>query len=141
MPERRPSPPPLTRILETVLYADDLEAAERFYSHILGLEVDSKKDGIFVFFRLDGAMLLLFRPERSLANDVIPPHGGSGPGHACFAMEEKELDRWKVLLVERGVEIEHEQAWPRGGRSFYFRDPAGNSLEVATPRIWSFEEG
>jgi catechol 2,3-dioxygenase-like lactoylglutathione lyase family enzyme len=29
---------------------------------------------------------------------------------------------------------------PRGGRSFYFRDPAGNSLELATPRIWGLPE-
>jgi hypothetical protein len=38
------------------------------------------------------------------------------------------------------VAIEHEATWPRGGRSFYFRDPAGNSLELATPRIWGLPE-
>ena len=25
---------------------------------------------------------------------------------------------------------------PRGSRSFYFRDPAGNSIEFAEPRLW-----
>ena len=40
---------PLTRVLETVLYADDLEAAEGFYRGRLGLEVDSRKAGLFVF--------------------------------------------------------------------------------------------
>ena len=36
--------------------------------------------------------------------------------------------------------IEQEVDWPRGGRSFYFRDPAGNSLELATPRIWGLPD-
>jgi catechol 2,3-dioxygenase-like lactoylglutathione lyase family enzyme len=38
------------------------------------------------------------------------------------------------------VAIEQEMDWPRGGRSFYFRDPAGNSLELATPKIWGLPE-
>ena len=35
-----------------------------------------------------------------------------------------------------GVEIEVDYLWPGGGRSIYFRDPAGNSLEFAEPSIW-----
>ena len=26
--------------------------------------------------------------------------------------------------------------WPNGARSLYFRDPAGNSVEIAEPRLW-----
>jgi catechol 2,3-dioxygenase-like lactoylglutathione lyase family enzyme len=26
--------------------------------------------------------------------------------------------------------------WPRGGRSVYFRDPDGHSVELATPGLW-----
>ena len=29
-----------------------------------------------------------------------------------------------------------EVPWPEGGRSIYFRDPAGNSLELAPPTLW-----
>ncbi|MEE9589465.1 MAG: glyoxalase/bleomycin resistance/extradiol dioxygenase family protein, partial [Hyphomicrobiaceae bacterium] len=29
--------------------------------------------------------------------------------------------------------------WPGGGRSIYFRDPSGNCLEIAEPRIWGFD--
>jgi catechol 2,3-dioxygenase-like lactoylglutathione lyase family enzyme len=130
----------LDRILETVLYADDLEAAERFYRDVLGLEVDSRKDGVFVFFRLGDAMLLLFRAEAARANEMVPAHGAAGPGHACFAVAEAELDGWKERLERQGVPIEHEQAWPRGSRSFYFRDPAGNSLEIASPLIWGMAD-
>ena len=36
----------------------------------------------------------------------------------------------------KGVAIESEVSWPNGGHSIYIRDPAGNSLEFATPDIW-----
>ncbi|MDX6752126.1 VOC family protein [Geminicoccaceae bacterium 1502E] len=131
---------PIDRVLETILYVDDLEAAERFYGGTLGLERHSRKEGVFVFFRCGPGMLLLFDPAASARNSEIPPHGAQGPGHACFAVAEAELKAWKTHLVRQGVAIEREQDWPRGGRSFYFRDPAGNSLELATPRIWALPE-
>jgi len=131
---------PIDRVLETVLYVGDLDAAERFYGEVLGLELDSKKDGIFVFFRCGAAMLLLFNPEAALSGRSVPPHGTRGPGHVCFAVAEAELDAWQAHLRAAGVDIECEMTWPRGGRSFYFRDPDGNSLELATPRIWGLPE-
>lgn len=131
---------PPARILETILYADDLDSAERFYGRVLGLELDSRKPGLFSFFRVGQAMLLLFRPDASLANRGVPAHGAHGPGHVCFAVAEAELDAWKRHLLGHGCAIEHEQDWPRGGRSFYVRDPAGNSVELATPRIWGLPD-
>ncbi len=130
----------LDRILETVLYVGDLEAAQRFYGDVLGLTLDSSKPGLFCFFRVGEAMLLLFDPQASRQNRDVPAHGAVGAGHACFAVAESELPAWQARLRERGIAIEHEQAWPRGGRSFYVRDPAGNSIEFATPRIWGLPE-
>lgn len=131
---------PIAGVLETVLYARDLEAAERFYAGALGLKLDSRQPGLFCFFRAGPAMLLLFDPDAAGRNRNVPPHGAVGPGHACFAVPEADLDGWKQRLESEGVAIEHEQAWPRGGRSFYVRDPAGNSIEFATPRIWGLPE-
>jgi catechol 2,3-dioxygenase-like lactoylglutathione lyase family enzyme len=132
--------PPIDRILETILYVADLAAAERFYGEILGLELDSKKDGLFVFFKCGAGMLLLFEPNAASTGRNVPAHGAHGPGHACFAVAEADLDHWQQHLRNAGVAIEQEVTWPRGGRSFYFRDPAGNSLELATPRIWGLPE-
>ena len=42
------------------------------------------------------------------------------------------MERWRTLLQEAGVPIEAEVRWPGGGRSLYVRDPAGNSIELAT---------
>jgi catechol 2,3-dioxygenase-like lactoylglutathione lyase family enzyme len=130
----------IARVLETVLYVDDLHAAERFYGEILGLELDSRQDGVFVFFRCGAGMLLLFEPSAAASGRKVPAHGATGPGHACFAVAEDALDAWQTHLVGAGVAIEQEVSWPLGGRSFYFRDPAGNSLELATPRIWGLPE-
>jgi catechol 2,3-dioxygenase-like lactoylglutathione lyase family enzyme len=131
---------PIDRVLETILYVDDLNAAERFYRDVLGLELDSRKDGLFVFFKCGDGMLLLFEPEAASTGRHVPAHGAHGPGHACFAVAEDDLDGWKRRLETAGVAIEQELDWPRGGRSFYFRDPAGNSLELATPKIWGLPE-
>ena len=131
---------PIAGVLETVLYARDLAAAEQFYGHVLGLQLDSRQPGLFCFFRAGPAMLLLFDPESASRNRTVPPHGASGPGHACFAVPEADLPGWRRRLEAAGVAVEHEQDWPRGGRSFYVRDPAGNSIEFATPRIWGLPE-
>jgi catechol 2,3-dioxygenase-like lactoylglutathione lyase family enzyme len=131
---------PIDRVLETILYVDDLDAAERFYGEVLELELDSRKDGLFVFFKCGPAMLLLFEPGAAATGRTVPAHGAHGPGHACFAVAEDALPAWRSRLTAAGVAIEQEVTWPRGGRSFYFRDPAGNSLELATPRIWGLPD-
>lgn len=130
--------------LETCLYAEDLEAAERFYAGVLGLEAFQRAPGRHVFFRCGAAaVLLLFNPRKTREEDLklgVPSHGAGGPGHACFAIRAEELERWRAHLRGLKVEIEKEIDWPGGGRSLYFRDPAGNSLELASPRIWRLEE-
>ncbi len=131
---------PPRRVLETVLYARDLEAAEAFYAGVLGLRVHARAPGRFVFFRLEEQMLLVFDPEASARNRDVPPHGCRGPGHVCFAVAEAELEGWREHLAAHGIAVEHEHVWPGGGRSLYVRDPAGNSVEFASPRIWGLPE-
>lgn len=130
-------PPERIHVLETCLYVDDLAAAEAFYHDLLGLSVVSRQEGRHVFFRCGHGMLLLFRPEGSLDEEgELPPHGTHGPGHVAFAVEESHLAAWRQHLREGGVAIEREMEWPNGAISIYFRDPAGNSLELAVDRLW-----
>jgi catechol 2,3-dioxygenase-like lactoylglutathione lyase family enzyme len=131
----------LNAILETCLYVDDLARAERFYQDVLGLTLESGQDGRHVFFHCGQQMLLLFNPLVSReTNDQFPSHGSFGAGHLAFAVAESQLPGWTERLKQHGVPIEKVIDWPRGGRSIYFRDPAGNSLEFATPKIWGLEE-
>jgi catechol 2,3-dioxygenase-like lactoylglutathione lyase family enzyme len=131
-----------TGILETILYASDLDAAEAFYTGVLGLELYSKQAGRQVFYRCGSQMLLIFDPSQTVkpppagAQLPVPPHGAHGHGHACFAATAGEIDAWRAHLEAHGVAIEADFVWPSGGRSIYFRDPAGNCLEFAEPRIW-----
>ena len=132
--------PGALRLLETSLYTRDLEAARAFYADVLGLEMVSQVAGRHVFLRCGDSMLLVFHPEATSApGGSVPPHGAEGPGHAAFAVPPSELEAWKGHLAEHGVSIEAEVTWPSGGRSVYFRDPAGNSLELATPATWRIE--
>ncbi len=66
-----------------------------------------------------------------------PAHGPQGPGHICFRAEASDLDRWRSHFEQAGIAIEADFEWPGGGRSIYVRDPAGNSVEFAEPRIWN----
>jgi catechol 2,3-dioxygenase-like lactoylglutathione lyase family enzyme len=132
-------------VLEAALYADDLEAARRFYTGVLGLEEIAAQEGRHVFFRAGNAVLLVFRPAASRrAPDPdalpVPPHGAEGPGHVCLTVAEDKLQMMQDDLRARGIEIESDFAWPHGPRSIYVRDPAGNSVEFASPRLWGLAE-
>ena len=129
-------------ILETVLYAADLDATERFYADALGLVPFSKLAGRQLFYRCGEQVLLIFNPKATAqplpsAALPVPPHGATGPGHVCFKASAREINSWRERLEARGVAIEADFIWPAsGGRSIYFRDPAGNCLEFAEPKIW-----
>lgn len=125
-----------TRIFETVIYADDLPAARQFYTEVLGLELYSAFD-VALSFRCDSGVLLIFDPVKAARpGRDVPSHGPHGPGHLAFAAADSELDRWRAQLAAQGVPIEKEVTWDFGGTSLYFRDPAGNSIELAPPTLW-----
>lgn len=125
-----------TRIFETVLYAEDLDAAQRFYHEALGLEV-LERGNLAVVFRCGAGVLLVFDPRKSGASGRdVPSHGTSGAGHIAFAAKPEDLDAWREQLRNAGISIEQEVDWDEGGRSLYFRDPAGNIVELAPPTIW-----
>ena len=128
-------------ILETVLYAKDLDGAERFYDQALGLVPFAKAQGRHLFYHCGNQVLLIFNPDATKLAPApgalpVPPHGMEGEGHLCFRASAGEIDAWRAALEAKGVAIEADFEWPGGGRSIYFRDPAGNCLEFAEPRIW-----
>lgn len=129
-------------VLEAAIYVDDLQAAENFYSTVLGLRVVGKEPGRHVFFQAgEASVLLVFRAEATLKGDQLPPHGATGPGHFALGIEADAFDAWRKLLQGHGVTMEKEVDWPKGGKSLYFRDPAGNSVELVTPGVWGLPSG
>src|SRR5688572_14117406 len=139
-------PTTIARVLETALYTDDLAAADHFYATVLGLERIALVQGRHVFFRCGQGVVLIF-DRRSTANVPttvngvkVPLHGASGAGHMALAVADADLPAWRAHLEANGIAIESEVTWPRGGRSLYMRDPAGNSVELASPLLWGLEE-
>src|SRR5262249_21382169 len=129
-------------IIETAIYVDDLQATDTFYRTVLGLPVISKEPGRHVFFQAgDASVLLAFLAEATLRGDQLPPHGATGPGHFALGIEAEAFDGWRKHLHSHRVSIEKEVEWPRGGKSLYFRDPAGNSVELVTPGVWGLPSG
>lgn len=129
-------------VMESCLYTSDLPAAEQFYTAVLGLEVLVREAGRHVFFRCGPGVVLVFNPEHtgqeetSVAGAAVPLHGTTGPGHLAFRVEPESLTDWRRRLETEGIAIESEIRWPQGGHSIYFRDPAGNSIELVTPETW-----
>ena len=109
---------------------------ERFYREALGLAVISRSD-LLISFRCAGSVLLIFNRALSAEpNRDVPSHGTSGAGHVAFALRPEDFDVWMRRLEQAGVVLERVVEWEQGGRSIYFRDPAGNSVELAPPTLW-----
>ncbi len=135
-------PPPIDGILESILYVDDLPRAVAFYRDELGLTPMTGDPARFQTFSVAGRqVLILFKRGATLqptpvTGGVIPPHDGSGPHHIGFAVTPAAYEQWRSRLAARGIPIESETTWERGGRSLYFRDPDRHLLELITPGIW-----
>src|SRR5262249_55953440 len=96
-------------------------------------------------FQCQESIVLIFNPNHTqreqvvINGGVIPFHGTSGAGHMAFRVDKNDLENWRERFRIADVAIESEVNWPNGAHSIYFRDPAGNSLELATPNVWKFE--
>lgn len=134
--------PPLGGVLETALYVDDMDRARRFYEGVLGLTPMVEDARLVAYPMGEGSVLLLFKRGSTLnpvtlPGGVLPPHDGSGPLHAAFAIAAGDLDAWAGRLEAGDLPIESRIDWPRGGKSLYFRDPDGHLLELVTPGVWA----
>ncbi len=134
--------PEVTGVVETCLYVDDLERAERFYEDVCEFKKLIGDERFCAFSVADRDVLLLFRKGATLApiptpGGAIPPHDGGGALHVAFAIPAAAEAEWQRRLDARGIAIESAVDWPRGGRSLYFRDPDQHLVELITPGCWS----
>ena len=119
---------PVTGVSELVLEVQDLEAAEEFYSGVLGLPVVERwpdREAIWVMAG-ERTRIGLWRPQIGLA-------GGQGGAHVHFAMQiaDADYEGAVALLRERGAEVE-EIAFDGAGRAAYVTDPDGHVVELWT---------
>jgi catechol 2,3-dioxygenase-like lactoylglutathione lyase family enzyme len=133
--------PAIEGLLETSLYARDLERTAAFYRDLFGFKALVDSPRLVAFEIAQRSVLLVFQAcatEHDVvdARGAIPGHDGRGRLHLAFSIKAQDLDAWRERLSERGVEIVGEYHWPRGGVSLYMRDPDGALAELATPGLW-----
>jgi len=129
-------PPAPSLLLETSLYAADLDAAEHFYGTVLGLDTLLRTDGTHITFRCGPGVLHVFDPDDSRASGSLPPHGADGAVHVAFGVPTDRLAAWRRQFRRHDIAVEHEEAWEEGQRSLYVRDPAGHSVELVSQSLW-----
>jgi hypothetical protein len=61
-------------------------------------------------------------------------------------VQARDHGDWASLQIgdwafRKAIAIEKEVEWPRRGVSLYFRDPAGNLVELVTPGFWGSPSG
>lgn len=133
----------ISGIIETCLYASNLDEIRSFYSLLPGIELVAEEKDRHLFFTCGDQMLLIFNPENTtteqtdIDGDIVPLHGCRGKSHIAFSIQQKDIEKWRSFFDEHEISIESEVTWPNGHISLYFRDPAGNSLEVVSPELWN----
>jgi catechol-2,3-dioxygenase len=133
----------IKKVVETCIYSSDLESMKNFYAGILGLSVIQEERDKLIFLKAGKSMLLIFDPMRTSAtNGSLPAHGALTPPssiHFALEIEEQEYHASKQLLVNNNITIEKEVNRDSHAKSIYFRDPAGNLVELLTPGGWPVE--
>jgi catechol 2,3-dioxygenase-like lactoylglutathione lyase family enzyme len=133
--------PAIEGLLETSLYAHDLQRTAAFYRDLFGLKALVDSPRLVAFEIAQRSVLLVFQGGATEddvvdAGGMIPGHDGRGRLHLALSIAAVELDAWRKRLSQRGVDIVGEYRWPRGGVSIYMRDPDGALVELATPGLW-----
>lgn len=125
---------PVTGVNELVLEVVDLEAAEQFYSGVLGLPVVERwphRDAVWLMAG-DRTRIGLWRPQVGVA-------GGRGGVHVHYAMHLADSDYEAAVQRVRGHgHPVHEESSERvnedgrKARAAYVSDPDGNVVELWT---------
>ena len=122
------APLPVSGVSELVLEVADLEAAERFYSEVLGLPVVERwpeREAVWVMAG-GRTRIGLWKPQRGL-------FGSRGGAHVHFALHIRDSDYDSAVerLRSLGQEV-RETEFEGAGRAAYVSDPDGNLVELWT---------
>ena len=129
--------PPLTGIIESALYVEDMARSVAFYERVLGLSATSEPTGRLCAMEVTADQVLILFKKGGSVEDKITPTGtipgtdGDGTLHVAFGVPAAHLEKWVGHLGEMGVDTV-SKTWPEGGDSLYLKDPDGHVVELKT---------
>jgi predicted enzyme related to lactoylglutathione lyase len=112
--------PGIQRIGNVFYKAPDLEAAVRFYTHVVGLTLKFRDGDHWAAFDIAGTTLAIEGGQRG------------GPGGATVSLRVDGLAEVVDQLRARGAAVGEIEAGPHERRAT-LTDPAGNSLVLYEP--------
>ena len=104
----------------------DMAAMKRFYTELLGFDVEWEPDPDNVYLSSGVDNLALHR-----ANDGARAGEGALDHLGLIVRAADDVDRWAVFLESRGVSLDMRPRTHRdGARSCYLTDPDGNRIQI-----------
>ena len=119
-------PPPHLGLRHLALFVAAFEETKRFYTDLLGFEIEWEPDPDNTYLTSGSDNLALHRaPTERASRETALDHLG------LLVREPDDVDAWARFLETRGVTLGTQPRTHRdGARSFYVVDPAGNRVQV-----------
>ncbi len=118
-------PDGMAGLRHVAIWVQDLEACERFYCGLLGMQIEWRPDPDNLYLTNGNDNLALHRATKPFAAE------GQRLDHVGFILRGAEyVDQWCDYLGGNSVKIAQAPKTHRdGARSFYCRDPEGNLIQ------------
>lgn len=119
-----------------VLWVDDMPAALRFYTEVLGCRPAWSFPDIGMEHLWFGPVIIGLWDRHAPGAAYAAPPRGENAHHLALAVNGTTEDALRAHLAAHGVRIEKalHQVGARGmGVALYFRDPSGNLIELKGP--------
>ena len=101
----------------------------RFYTDVLGFEVEWEPDGDNVYLTSGDDNLALHRAPAGAGGPE--PGGGALDHFGLVVRRADEVDAWADYLRRRGIALDAPPRTHRdGARSLYLADPDGNRVQI-----------
>ncbi len=121
--------------MATVRYlVDDVEAAVRFYTEVLGFAVTKRFGATIAILERADLRLWISGPEASAARPMPDGRRPIPGGWNRFVVEVQDLEARVAELRARAVVFRNEIVSGPGGKQVLIEDPAGNPIELFEPR-------
>ena len=110
-----------------ILLCEDIARMKAFYHELLGFPIERDWED---WIEMRAGMVLLTLRKRGRSYDGPSIYNSAGV-QLAFRVAPHEVDTWYIELLQKQVEIlEPPRDREYGHRTLFFKDPAGNILEI-----------